>query len=70
MAESQSNCVIELSNGKGIETSDTVEDVRDQLSSGSGVLKGVTDTKGKTQWVHISHVVHLHERGDRSYRIL
>jgi hypothetical protein len=66
MAESESNCVIVLSTGKTIESSDTVEDVQNHFSRGGEPLRSVTDTKGDTHWVNIAHVVHLHERGDRS----
>jgi 5,10-methylenetetrahydrofolate reductase len=66
MAERDTHCIVELSTGKGIETSETVQDVADHLSSADGPLASVTDADGKTHRVNIAHIVRLHERGARS----
>jgi hypothetical protein len=66
MADQESHCIIELSNGDRIEASDTCEDVENRLRRGGESLKSVTDSDGKTQWVNPAHVVRLHERGSRA----
>jgi hypothetical protein len=70
MAESEANCVIVLSTGETIETSETMDNVENRLRRGGESLKSVTNAQGKTQWVNVAHVVQLHERGERSLRAL
>jgi hypothetical protein len=66
MAQTETNCVVLLSTGKSIETSQTVEDVQSQLSTGWHALKNITDANGQPHWLNIAHVVSLHHRGARS----